>query len=163
MFGCFNWTKRCGDSENRFHLFEIIGVVGAEIDYAAGLQDSLGNLGEAFVDETVLEMFSLGPGVGKIDVQGGCGFGRHEIFQKIAGFDAHAAKVGEAGAAAFAVEFADPSAETFDADEVAFGMRRGVAEEEGGVAAAEFDFEGLGLREKGGEIERFEDRMEFDD
>lgn len=157
FFRGFDGAKIFCGGEDGFHLFEIVRVVGAEVNDAAGLQDTLGDFCEAFVDETVFEMLSLGPGVGKINVQGGRGFGGYEIFQKISRLDAHAAEVREAGAAAFAVELADASAEAFDTDEVALGMGGGVVEEEGGVAAAEFDFEGLVFWKIFRDVQRFED------
>ena len=55
--------------------------------------------------------------------------GWEQIFQKIRRLDAHAAQVGQSGAPALAIQFAETAEQPFDANEIPFRMPPGVLDE----------------------------------
>jgi hypothetical protein len=72
----FHFAKGGAGAENGRHLFEIISVVGAQVNGAAGCEHALSDFSEPLVDETILEVLPLRPRIGKINVQGGRGVSR---------------------------------------------------------------------------------------
>jgi len=146
-----------GGGEDLADLGEVVGVIGTEVNASPGLECSVGQGRESWVDEAVASVFFLGPRVGEVDVEDVDGARGQEVFDEVAAFDADAAEVGQAEAAAFFVEFPDAPQESFDAEEVAVRVLGGVFDEEGGVTAAQFDFEGLGFGKEPGQVESFQD------
>ena len=127
------WTS----GENFGHLRKIIPVVGSQINVSAGLQRLPGEMWKPLIDQAMFVMFSFWPRVGKINMNGLGRVRRKQIFQEIGRFNAHAAQIGQPGAPAFAVDFAQAAQQPFHADKISFGMQRGVLHQERAVAAAE--------------------------
>lgn len=146
----------CG-GEDGGHLAEIIRIVSAQIDDATRGEGLAGDFGKAGIDEAIFAMFAFGPWVGEIDMDGASGIARQQVFQKIGGFDAHSAEIGEGGAAGLAVELAEAAKQAFDAQKIALVMQFGVIDKERTIAAAQFDFERLGLRKHFRQIQSFQD------
>lgn len=82
--------------------------------------------------------------------------GRQQILQKITGLNPDQKQVGEPRAAALPVELAQPPQQALDTDEITIGMPEGVLQQERAVAAAQFDFQRLGLAKHAGRIETVE-------
>ena len=139
--GRFHFGKIRLRAEHRQHLLKILHVVGAQIDHAAGPQRARGQRGESLVDEPVLAVLHLRPRVGKINVDGLRARGRQQVFEEVADLDAHEAEVREAEAAADFVRLADAPEQALDAEEVPRRILSRPLDEEGAVAAAEFNFE----------------------
>ena len=119
----FDFLKFPARIENPGHLLEIILVVRAQINHAAGRERGAGDFGETFVNEPVFVVSFLRPWIGKINVQRRCRMRRQQIFQKIRRLDAHAAQIRQSGTAALAIQFADAAEQPLDADEIAFRMQ----------------------------------------
>ena len=127
--------------KGRCHLGEIILAVGPQINDAAGREDLERQLAETRIDQPVLSMFALGPGIGKIDVQRLDRFSRHQILEQVGGFDAQEPQIDQAGAQAFAVDFPQPAEQPFHREEIPIGMPPGVLDGKGTVAAAQLQFQ----------------------
>lgn len=139
--GCVDGNESRIAGEDFQHLSEVIGVIRAQVANPLVDEDARHEFGEALVGEAVAAVFALGPWVREIEMQRGGGTEGKQVFQEVGGFDPYQAQVGEAGAAGFAVEFAQASEEAFDGEEVSFRMCCGPARHEGAVAAAQFHFE----------------------
>ena len=88
---------------------------------------------------------------------------RQEILQKIRRFNAHAAQIRQPGAAALAVQFAEPAQQSLDPDEIPFRMPPGIFDQERGIAAAEFDFQRLRFGKQLRQIQPLDDGCKLDD
>jgi len=146
--------------EDGLHLRKVIGVVGAQVNDAAGRKGLMGKRGKLLVDEAVFAMFALGPWIGEINVEGGRRLAGEKPFQHIGRFDADGADIGQIGALAFAFEFSEAAKEALDADEIALRMRGGVLTQERTVAAAKLNFQGLRRGKERRDWKRIGDRRE---
>jgi len=161
--GSFDGAEQRTGGKDGLHLGEVIGVISAEIDGAAGDKRGMGERGKAGVDEAMTAVFALGPRIRKVDVEGRHRAGGQKPFQQIGSFDAQGPGVGQTGALAFAVQLAQASKETLDAEEIALGMERGVSGEERAITAAEFDLQRLKSGKKSRKIETLGHGLERND
>src|SRR5436305_1365454 len=114
-FRCAKERIACKDA---IHLLEIIAVVRAKINYSGGSEGPKCELREPLVDEPVAAMFSLWPGIGKVDVQGFHRVQGKQMFDEIRRFDSDAAQICQLRAARFALHFANAAEQALDANEV---------------------------------------------
>ena len=98
--------KEGREGEHLSHLRKVGRVVGSQINYAAGCERLPGGLGKMLVHKAMLVVFALGPGVGKIEVDGLGGMERQQVLQKVGSLDPRAAQVDQPEPPAFAVDLA---------------------------------------------------------
>ncbi len=156
----FDGAEKRAGGENGLHLGEVIGVVGAQIDRAARRKGRMGEGRKARIDEAVPAVFALGPGIGKINVEGGNRARGEKPFEKIGGFNAKGADVGETRALAFALELAQAAQKPLDAEKIPIRMKRGILREKGAVAAAKLDFQRLACGKETGQVQPLGDGVE---
>ena len=118
-------------------------------------------LRETLVDQAIPAMLSFRPRIGKINVQRGGGICRQQIFQKICRLYSHAAKIHQPISPPFAIQFADASEQTLDAQEIPFGMLLRVIDEERSIAAAKLHLQWLRFWEKRARFNPFNDGRQF--
>ena len=148
--GRFDFTEVLLRAENFDHLGKIRRIIGSQKKMAAGRECGTGQRREVFINEPVLVMPLLWPGIGKINMDGVSTTGGQEILQKIRRFYPDTAQIVQARAAAFAVELGNAPEQALDADEIFFRMLLRPFNEKSGVPAAQFHFQWLRLWEKPG-------------
>lgn len=161
--GRFDFFKFFSGIKHFRHLGKIGRIVGAEKNLATRRESGAGQRGKPLIDKPIFMVPLFGPGIGKINMDGRGTVQRQKILQKIGGFDADAAEVLKAGAAAFAVEFCNAAEQPFNPDKICFGMLPRQFDKERGIAATELDFKRLRLWEKGAQGERLDDGTQLDD
>ena len=109
------------------------------------------------VDQPVFPVFPLGPGIGKINVQGKGRFARQQIFEQIGRLDAHQPEIRQAGAKSFAVDFPQTSEQPLHGQQIPAGMQSRVLHGKRTVAAAQFDLQRLRAWKQFRRLQRFED------
>jgi len=139
--------------EDGLYVPEIIGVVGGELNFAAGLKGSedLAKIGLA--DEAAFVVSSFGPGVREVDVEAVDAVIGQVAGDERGGFCTYNSDVGQVPSAdavdGVAIVFSCP----FDAEEVDVGLCFGLVDEKGGFAGADFDLEFSGTSENMEEID----------
>ena len=118
-------------------------------------------LGEAGVDKPVLVVFSFRPGIRKIDMQRRDGFLRQQKFQKVGSLDANQAQIRQPGAQTFLLNFPQATEQSFHADKIMFWMQRCIFCQKRAIARAQFHFERLLFWKKRGDVEWFNNRINF--
>ena len=131
-------------------LFEVRGVVRFEEEFSVGGERLVNGAEDFRLDEAFPCVAFLGPWVREEEVEPGGAAGWQEPAEGVAAFEAEDADIGDAESVCAAADFGDATAESFDAEEIAFREACRHFEEEGAVAAADIDFEGAGgVREDG--------------
>lgn len=129
------------------HLLKVIEIVRSEVDDAIGRERFGCNFGETVIDEAVLAMFPLWPGIGEIDVEGGDAGGRDQEFHGVTRFQSQERNVAQAVAKRFFVKLAQTPKQAFNAKKISFGMQLRILCQKGAITAAELDLDRLRARE----------------
>lgn len=137
-----------------FHPSPVVGVVGDDAEFAAGLEDAPGVAHEVVLNHAAFVVSLLGPGVGEVKMDdAGDGGGRAEA-EEVGGVGVEHADVGEVVAADAVCGVAEELAGVFDAEEVGVGLEDGLLGEEGAFAGADLEFErSVGVVEPGAEVD----------
>jgi len=141
------------------HLAEVLGVVGFEEEFAAGLERFAEIGGEGGVEEAARVVAAFGPGIREQEVGGPDRGGAEEVTDGVGRFEPEDPDVGQGGACGSTAGFPDAAEQAFDAEEVALGELRGAREEERAFPRTEIDFDRGAAPECGREIKRFQNRL----
>ncbi len=125
------------------NLFEILGVVGSNSDSACGDKAAEEMLEICVGQKASFVVTLFRPGVGEINVKTIDGIIRDEVDYKVHGIgadDSHVFQLPPADAVnGVAIVFACP----FDAEEIDVRLGLGLVKEEGSLAGADFDLDGV--------------------